>query len=609
MLDQTRKEIALLVSEAAGVSESEALASLELPKNEFGDLACTIAFTLAKAQRKNPLALASEIAGKVKKHGFIEKAEANGPYINFYFNEGHYAAEAGELLKLGEKYGAGSARGKVLVEFPSVNPNKPWHIGHLRNALLGDSVASILSFTGYNVEREDYIDDLGLQVAQSIWGYFHISSDARGQKFDHWLGEEYVEVAKKMEDKKTEAEVREILKELEHGESGNAEKAREIVERCVKAQYETAFNFGIYHDVLIFESDIVRTIFKEGLEAIKKSGAVVLEKEGKNAGCLVAKMEGKEFEGMESADKILIRSDGTATYTGKDVAFHLWKFGKLKNKFKYSEFMLQPNGKKCYKTSVKGTEMAYGSSDKIVNVIGMEQAYPQKVVAEILRKMGYKKEADGYVHLAYEHVWLEDEKFSGRQGTWIGFTADELLDEGTKRAAEKIKKEMTEEEKAKVSKAVALAAIRFSFLRTTPEKKIIFKWDDALSFEGDSGPYVQYAHARATRILEKAKEAGVSIPKKPGKFSLNKEEKSLLNLLARFPETVARSSRDCRTHYVCDYLLEVASMFNKFYNTSPVLAEGVSPELRAQRLLIVEATRTVLSNGLLLLGIEPLEKM
>ncbi len=609
MLDQTRKEIALLVSEAAGVSESEALASLELPKNEFGDLACTIAFSLAKAQRKNPLALATEIAGKMGKHELVEKAEAKGPYVNFYFNEQYYAAGTAELLKLGGKYGAGKARGKVLVEFPSVNPNKPWHIGHLRNALLGDSVAGILSFAGYDVEREDYIDDLGLQVAQSIWGYFHISSDSQGKKFDHWLGEEYVAVAKKMEDKKVEAEVREILKELEHGESENAEKAREIVERCVKAQYGTAFNFGIYHDVLVFESDIVRTIFQEGLEEIKKSGAAVLEREGKNAGCLVAKMEGKEFEGMESADKILIRSDGTATYTGKDVAFHLWKFGKLKNRFKYSEFMLQPNKKKCYKTSVKGKEMPYGSSDRIVNVIGMEQAYPQHVVSEILRKMGYGKEADGYVHLAYEHVGLADEKFSGRQGTWIGFTADELLEEGTRRAAEKITKEMTEEEKAKVSRAVALAAIRFSFLRTTPEKKIIFKWDEALSFEGDSGPYAQYAHARAVRILEKAKEAGASTGKKPGKFSLNKEEKSLLNLLARFPEILERSSRDCRPHYVCEYLLEAASAFNRFYNTSPVLADGVDPELRAQRLLIVEATRTVLRNGLALLGIEPLEKM
>ena len=607
MLSDIRKQIAVLLAKASGASEEDALSSLELPKTAFGDIASTIAFSLAKKRKEDPRRIAEEIAAKVEKHKWIGKAEAAGPYINFFFSDEFYADGMKKVTAEGENFGRGEKKGKALVEFPSVNPNKPWHIGHLRNALLGDSVSNILAFSGYNVERLDYIDDLGLQVAQSLWGYIHGAEEA-DKKFDHWLGEKYVEVAEKIEKKMVESEVRELLKELEKGEGNIAEKGREMVERCVHAQYETAFSYGIYHDGMIFESDISRAILKKGLEQLSKSDAIVVEKDGENKGCLVAKMEGKEFEGLKSADKVLIRSDGTAVYTGKDVVFQLWKFGKVPGRLCFKPFVTQPNGKVCYATWKEGKEMDFGKGDIVINVIGVEQTYPQKVIAEILRLMGLGKEAKNSIHLAYEHAWLPGAKFSGRMGTWIGYTSDELLKEGVKRAMERVKAETSDEEKEKIARSVGAGAIRFSFLKIAPEKKITFKWDEALSLEGDSAPYLQYAHARACAVLEKAKEA--QAPRK-GKeaYSFTTEEKALLSLAFQFPDIVERAGRDYKPHYIADYLLDLAAAFNRFYATSPILAPENDEATREARLGVLKAAKVSLSNGLALLGIEAIEKM
>lgn len=623
MLPELKESLSALISQACGVSQEEALSSLELPKGQFGDLATTVAFALAKKERKNPVQIAAQIAQALNEKlksdktasSLISSVQPAGPYVNFLYSDGAYAKIAKEKIKPAKK-----RKEKALIEFPSVNPNKPWHVGHLRNAVLGDSVARILEEAGYSVEREDYIDDLGLQVAQSVWGYLHLGREAGSKKFDHFLGEQYVEVAKLIEDKKIEAEVRALLHEIESGNGENAKVGREIVEKCVQAQYETAFALGIYHDILIFESVIMKTIFSEGLEKIKQSPAIVQETEGKNKGCLVAKMSGGEFEGMESPDKVLIRSDGTATYTGKDVIFQLWKFGLLKSKFKYEKFIEQPTNEKtrkiAYKTAgnadakiVSTTSLSFGSSDIVINVIGMEQAYPQKVIAEILRALGYEKQAANSIHLAYEHVGLEDSKFSGREGTWIGYTADELIEEGKRKAYEKITKEMDEGEKRTVAYAVAIGAIRFSLLRVSPEKRITLRWEEALNFEGDSAPYIMYAHARCCRIIEKAKAANAKKPKSKSPYPYTQHEKELLKLVAQYPETVQKASSAYRPNVIADYALDIAAAFGKFYDTSPVLAEDVAPEARIARLEIVNATKITLAKSLSLLGIEAIEKM
>ncbi|MCX6771731.1 MAG: arginine--tRNA ligase [Candidatus Micrarchaeota archaeon] len=634
MYMKLRKELAAAIARATGVGEDEAEASVELPKGQFGDVASSICFSLAKKERKNPSALAAEVAGRLELPEWVSEAKTAGPYINFFLSDAFYAKLAEEVRKEGTAYGKGTFRGKApggtgaegswkarkgktIIEFPSVNPNKPWHIGHLRNALLGDSVARVLAFSGENIERMDYIDDLGLQVAQSFWGYLHLGKKPSG-KLDLWLGGEYVEAAKRFEeDENVQKEVRALVREMEEGEGGNARECRKLVEKCVAAQYETAFKFSIYHDVMIFESDILHTIFEEGMARLRENPAIVKETEGKNAGCLVAKMSSPEFANMESPDKILVRSDGTATYTGKDVIFQLWKFDLLKSNFAYSEFMEQPNSKLCMMTDRKGKKAEFGKARCVVNVIGMEQAYPQKVIREILLSMGYKKEAENSVHLSYEHVGLEDSKFSGRQGTWVGYTTDELYEEGVKRAEGKIKPDVPGEERAAIARAIAAAAIRFTMIRTTPEKRITFRWDDALSLEGDSAPYAIYAHARAHKIFEKGGK-GTFRGNAPGgtgaegswkvEASFAPAEKELLKKVMLLDFVVSESARQLRPHIVADYCLDLAALYNKFYNACPILScdDG---KTREGRLATNYAAKVALANALGAIGVPALERM
>ncbi|MFA5077730.1 MAG: arginine--tRNA ligase [Candidatus Micrarchaeia archaeon] len=608
MLEKTRGEIASLLAEASGADEKTALASLGMPKNNFGDLSSRIAFEIAKERKANPAIIAKDIIGKLRPSEYVEKTVATGPYINFFLSPKFFHALTNDAAKNPE-YGKGKTKKKkVIVEFPSVNPNKPWHIGHLRNALLGDSVARILRFCGYEVEAMDYIDDLGLQVAQSLYGYMKPGSQEpkADQKFDHWVGEQYVQAAAEIEENpETGAKVREILRRMEEGGNEVSEKARELSEKVVKAQYETDFSLGIYHDVLVFESDIIRIVFQEGLEKLKKSKAISLEKEGKNAGCWIVQL-GEKYREMKDDQKVIIRSDGTATYTGKDIIFQFWKFGLLSNDFRYSEFVKQPNREIAYKTFPKGKRMKFGKADKVINIIGVEQSYPQAVIKDTLAELGYEKESHNLVHLAYEHATLPEGKFSGRKGTWLGYTVDEFIEEAGKRAKEKIGKEMGEGEKEKIASRAGIAAIKFSFLRATPEKKIVFDWERALSLEGDSGPYLQYAYVRTRGILNKW--GGKVMDLGATTAGPNDDEKAVLRQIAQFREIAEKAAADLRPHYIAEYALELSTLFSKFYTKNPVL-NAESEEARNWRLLIVAATANTLKNALELLGIDALERM
>lgn len=600
-----KNEIAETLAEVSGAGKERCLASLETPKNNFGDLSSRVAFDLARELKKNPAGIAKEIAGKMPKHKYLEKVSAAGPYINFFFSPEFYCRIAEEAAR-NRDYGKGAGKkGKTIVEFPSVNPNKPWHVGHLRNAVLGDSAVRILEFAGNEVEAMDYIDDLGLQVAQSLYWYLKQGENKPTGKFDHFIGEQYVRVAAEMEQNPgTASAVRELLKKMEEGEPKIASSARLFSENVVLAQYETAFSLGIYHDVLVFESDIIRNIFREGLEKLKKSRAIHLEKEGKNAGCWVVQL-GEKYREMKDDQKIMIRSDGTATYTGKDLIFQLWKFGLLSGDFTYSEFIRQPNGKIAYKTGQKGKKMKFGHAARVINIIGVEQSYPQAVIKDTLAALGYEKEAAGLVHLAYEHAALPEGKFSGRAGTWLGYTVDEFIEEAKEKAKEKIQKEMSGKEKDEIAAKVAAAAIKFSFLRTTPEKKIIFEWDKALSMEGDSGPYLQYAYVRTLGILNKW---GGKVAELKAKGVMNEDEKAVLRQIALFSEIVEKAAADLRPHYIADYALELATLFSKFYTRNPVLNAESEME-KEKRLAIVAATANTMKNALYLLGIEAPERM
>lgn len=600
MLKEIKKQITKMLSNEIKIDEEKVANSLEIIKEKFGDLCSKIAFDIGKQQGKNPTEVAKIIAEKMPKHKYIEKICSAGPYVNFFFSSCFFS-EITEKLAKNKGYGKKEKNNKkTIVEFPSVNPNKPWHVGHLRNALLGDSIAKILSFNGENVEVIDYIDDLGLQMAQSLYGYKEMDSK---KKFDHLIGEQYVRIANEMENPKVRTKVAELLKKMENREKEISNKARELSEKVIKAQYQTSFAFNIYHDVLVFESDIINTIFSQGLEKLKKSRIIHLEETGKNKGCWVVQLSEK-YKNQKENQKILIRSNGTATYTGKDVIFQLWKFGLLEEDFLYEKFILQPNKKTAYKTSENGEKMNFGKADKVINIIGVEQTYPQEVIRDIMLVLGYEKQSKNLIHLAYEHAILPTGKFSGRQGTWVGYSADEFLEEMKKRAKEKITKEMDEKQKQVIANKVGIGAIKFSFLRTSPEKKIIFNWESALSFEGDSGPYIQYAYVRALGILKKCES---EVEYLGTECAYNEDEKILIKELSKFEEIVEKSAQDLRPHYIADYALDIATLFNKFYTKNPVL--NAEKNERTKRLAIVRACANILKNSLYLLGIDTPDEM
>ncbi|MGC8710681.1 MAG: arginine--tRNA ligase [Candidatus Micrarchaeia archaeon] len=623
-----------IVSEAAknayniAIKKEDFHVSISTPKAEFGDISSSISFRIAKELKQQPHAVAIKILEKSSlSNAMIKELKESAGYINAFIDEKKYAeAVLGNALELGSAYGSSEiGKGKkVIVEYPSVNPNKPWHIGHLKNALLGDAVANIMSFCSYDVEREDYIDDLGLQVAESLWGYINIK-DKPDKKFDQWLGEKYVEVNKAMEKQDIKEEINGLLKKMEDPNTLESKTSREFAEKCVAAQYETAFNYRIYHDILIWESNIVAArLLNDALHLIKEKNIIEQPNEGKYSGCLVINLDKakgilKGFENLEENTKVLVRSNGTATYVAKDLAFHMWKFGIIEGKFKYSKFMVQPNGKDLYTTSYSGEENGFGNADIVVNVIGSAQQYPQLVLKSLIMLSGYAEKAENLVHLSYGEVELEEGSLHGRSGGWIGsgknYTADDLLKETEQSALQLIKDTDKAVDKPAVAHDVALGAIKFEFLRSAPEKKTIFSWDKALNFEGNSGPYCMYMFARASKIIEKAsgKDATAQVPLANEAFSRDIDyskltrgiDFELLKLVGKAQESVEKACREFRPNVISDYLLELSVVFSRFYETMPVL-KGDAISLR---LAITKAAMQTIGNMLLLLGIKPIERI
>lgn len=590
---------------------------LEKPKMEHGDLAYPC-FAMAKKRKLSPVAIAQEIAGSIETGDFtlIEKVEASGPYVNFFLDYDSFAALlVKDILESGGEFGKAKLRsGKSLVEFPSVNPNKPWHIGHARNAVLGDTMARLLEAVGYDVIRTDYIDNLGLQVAKTLWGVQRFG--VGDGKYDLELGKVYAKAESEMDKKQAEEEVRSILKRIEEGEDEIAQKAREMCERCVKAQHQTGQKLGVFHDLMVWEGDIVRSgLFEEALTQMKDSPLVFMAEEGKKKGCLVADFSGiEEFSKLEDPLKVLLRSDGTATYVAKDIAFQMWKCGLIEDPFVYTAFEKQSNSRTVYTTSQKGERKKWGEPKIVVNVIGMPQAHPQRMVYTTLKVMGYDFAFEKSFHLSYANVAFEEDgevvQFSGRKGNWLDYTVDTLLQRAEEKAYLEVDKRnaaLGEEEKKNIAKAVGSGAVRYALLKTAPEKEIVFRWEDALSFEGDSAPYLQYAHARACRILEKAKPKACD-------FRLEEAEKVLVRKLAQFPSIVRDIPLGMKhevwgtsvaINTLCEYCCTLAADFNTFYNCCRVLGS----EKETQRLNLVRCFQQVMHNGLTLLGVEPVRKM
>ncbi len=404
----------------------------------------------------------------------------------------------------------------VAIEYPSVNPNKPWHIGHLRNAIIGESMYRILKLKYDKVERIDYIDDLGLQVAQSYWYYTKYGVSNEHDKFDHRVGIDYVKVNQMFQD--NEHEIREILRQMEENNI-----ARDFVDKVLDAQLETAKLYGIGADYRIYESDIKRDIFEVGLNKLKDLGYIEYIDNGDLKGTYVTKL-GK---------KVIIRSDGTATYLGKDITFQMWKAGIIDG----LKFIKKDN---TWYSHNKG-EFKNIKANIIINVIGIEQSSHQNEIKEIFKQIAPEV---NYLHLAYQRVKLKQGHFSGRSGNWIGYTADDLYREALNRTN---------------NHDLALASIKFFILKHNPKTEVIFDWDKALSTTGDSGVYVLYSYVR---MLGLERNALVQ----PNLESLDDDDRELLKYLLMYKSSIDKAIRYLDPSVIAEYVLNIAESFNSYYS-------------------------------------------
>ena len=628
------------------------------PSREMGDISSAVCLGLAKQRRQSPMKIAQETVERLKSTPppFIREVIVSPPgYLNFKVDWSALAKELVDRILKEESLleQAPSNRGKkVFIEHTSVNPNKAMHIGHLRNAVLGDTVARILHGLGFSTEVCNYIDDTGVQVVDVVTAFLYLdqphyvegSSDfssvwakARvNQRFDYFCWDLYARFQIELEKNPSLMKRREdILHKIEGGNDPVAVFAKGLATRIVHAHLETVGRLSIFYDLLNWESDIIRKGFWGAtFELLKERGALRFEAEGPNQGCWVVPFGGivETEEGVKSLDKILVRSNGSVTYTGKDVAYQLWKFGLLKKDFSYRKWGIQANGKNLWTTAPDGEDVSldrpFGHAQQVINVIDVRQSYPQQVVAECLRQVGFEREADASVHLSYEVVNLSataaralgcEEKeegkavaMSGRAGT--GVKAADFIEMVKQKVIEKADHPLNEE----VASALATAAIRYYLLKFTLESQIIFDFDEALKTTGDTGVYLEYAHARACSILRKAEERRIDVPWSPSCVppNLTETERNLLDALSRFSSVVVKTGGSLRPSQLTEYAFALATLFTDFYEHPDPGAEAQTPfihlkdeGLRTFRLALVQAFQRVMAKTLSLLGMPTLERI
>jgi arginyl-tRNA synthetase len=620
------------------------------PRVELGEYALPLAFELAKQLRKPPRKIAEEIVTGIGPIEGFEKLELAGAgYINARVKREILAA----ALAADKSPKTEIPSGKVLVEHSSINPNKAAHIGHLRNAILGDTFVRLLRFAGREVDVQNYIDNTGVQVADVIVGFLHLEKKSRAEieelsrqpRFDYFCWDLYAKVSRWYEEDARNRDARhQVLHALEEGGNETAVIADLISTAVLRRHLETMDRLGIEYDFLPRESEILHLHFWDAaFTKLKETGVLSFETEGKNKGCWVMR-RGKAPPAKDAEDaviaeedqKVIVRSNGTVGYVGKDIAYHLWKFGLLGRDFRYRKFYRYPNDHDCWISTTNGepNHPHFGNVAEIYNVIDARQAEAQNTVVEALRGLGYNQQADHYTHFSYEMVALtprcaaelgyqlsdEDKtrshiEVSGRKG--FGVKADDLIDAliaAAKKEVDARHPQLSEAERSTIATRIAVGALRYFMLKFTKPSVIAFDFKEALSFEGETGPYAQYAVVRASNIFRKGgldpdifcrDVASYVSTDEFAKYLNGAEGSEIWELWLASSKTsyvIDQCIATTEPAYLAKHVFQLSQLFNAFYHKYPILAE---PEAKRKAFLFatVAVVRRELIRALNVMGI------
>lgn len=636
-----------------------AVVAVEIPpSSDLGDFAFPISFELAKqiknttGEKVNPRSIAETLRNSLTKESFIDKVEIAGPgYLNVFLNRGAIL----NILQSSDSESSAQGATKVMVEHTSVNPNKAAHIGHVRNSVLGDTFARILRANGHSTEVQNYIDNTGVQVADVVIGFMYLEKrdlagirtldselTGTGLSFDYYCWDLYSKVGQLYQtDEELKSKRNEVLHLIETGGNPTAEIAEFVATRNVECILRTMDRLGIRYDLLPRESEILHLHFwAKAFEMMKERGVIKHETEGKNSGCWVMPFESHKGTDEHDADKILVRSNGTVTYTGKDIAYQLWKIGELGLDFNYRDFTPYPDGQRIWMTAVEASaedRPSFGNASTVYNVIDTRQSYPQEVVRKGVAVISPARGELASVHLSYEMVALSpaaatelgfeitaEEKqksfieMSGRKG--LGVKADDLLDRLEAKALEEVKKrqpEAPEDELISIAKKIAVGALRYFLLKFTRNTVVVFDFDEALAFEGETGVYCQYSAVRlnsifkrldATSVTEAIRLLDADSSQGSKVLSENAEIWNLLMNAGRMDDALQSAETSAEPAILAKYAFNLSRAFNLFYHNHKILGE-TDPIKKAVLLLTADVARQSLARALDTLGIPVPEKM
>jgi len=615
------EEVLAEACRAAGYKEAEVEVGLP-PSDAYGDLASAIPIRLAKAAGRKPGDVAVELATKAvdpaRKSRYVGGVSPHmGGYLNFTLNQPRFIADTIREIESGDLGASKQERRVVAIEHTNVNPNKALHIGHARNLVLGDSLVRVMRYLGYRVQALNYVDDSGAQVADIIVGFKFLGmSDVAppGLKYDIYCGDSvYTKVNQEylanpsLKDKQSL-----VLKEIESGSGSIAEYTRAIVKKILDAQLSTCWRLGATYDLLNWESQLVHSKLWDNIfDSLKKMGFVKFQDSGENKGCWVIP------DPETGEEKVVVRSDGTVVYVAKDIPYAAWKIGLTGDPFGYEVYSKDQPGGLLYSTTLdrKKSNQRFGGAELAVSVIDTRQSYLQRIVAKVLDRL-HEGSSRRYLHRSYEVVSLskrtasqigfqiegEFAHMSGRKGLYVN--ADAMLDRLKKKAKEETRKRNLSEPEEwveDVAEAVAVAALRYELLKQDPDKMIVFDMEDALQFQGDTGPYLQYTYARARRILDKTQ--GKPRVDHSSAAKLNKrQEVQLAKKMSMLDISANTAGEFLSPKEIARFAHELALSFNDFYESVPVNKEE-DPELRDARLALVDAASKVLAESMRLMGV------